>query len=207
MSSILKVGLTGGIGSGKSTVGRVMELLGAALYDSDSRAKWLMANDAELRAGVERLMGAEVYPCRGGSEWLPDRALIASRIFADSRVRGALNAIIHPAVERDFEQWSNHVAATASVPYVVQESAILIEAGVWRRMDCVVVVAAPEELRIRRVMARDAASQEHVQTRIAAQVSDRERLSHADYLLTADDHQLLLPQILKLHRTLLMRCR
>lgn len=207
MSSILRVGLTGGIGSGKSTVGRVMELLGVAVYDSDVRAKWLMANDVELRHEVEKLFGADVYPCRSGAEWLPDRALIAGRIFADRQVREELNGIVHPAVERDFERWSSGIEATGAAPYVVQESAILIEAGVWRLMDCVVVVTAPEELRMQRVVARDSASHEQIRARMVAQISDSERLTHADYCLAADDHQLLLTQVLKLHEVLLIRAQ
>lgn len=200
MGRLLRVGLTGGIGSGKSTVARLLEMMGAEVYTADDRAKALMAEDAGLRRNIVGLLGPEAYSADGGSL---NRAYIASQVFGDSDKLAALNALVHPAVERDFGSWAARWDGAAQRPaYVVEEAAVLIESGGWQRMDCVVVVTAPLEVRLRRVMRRDGASREEAERRVRAQMDEKVRLGYADYLLAADEKRLLIPQTIRLHEAL-----
>lgn len=187
---MIKIGITGGIGSGKSTVCRIFSLLGVPVYDSDSNARRLMNADPEVTARIRSLFGEGTY--RDGEL---DRRLLASRIFADGKLRGELNRIVHPAVSRDFLDWAQRQRG----PYVLQEAAILFESGAWRDMDAVVAVSAPEPVRIRRAMRRDSSSEEAVRARMAAQIGEAERVERADYVILADDRELVVPQVLSLH--------
>lgn len=187
---MIKIGITGGIGSGKSTVCRIFSLLGVPVYDSDSNARRLMNADPEVTARIRSLFGEGAY--RDGEL---DRRLLASRIFADGKLRGELNRIVHPAVSRDFLDWAQRQRG----PYVLQEAAILFESGAWRDMDAVVAVSAPEPVRIRRAMRRDSSSEEAVRARMAAQIGEAERVERADYVILADDRELVVPQVLSLH--------
>lgn len=187
---MIKIGITGGIGSGKSTVCRIFSLLGVPVYDSDSNARRLMNADPEVTARIRSLFGEGAY--RDGEL---DRRLLASRIFADGKLRGELNRIVHPAVSRDFLDWAQRQRG----PYVLQEAAILFESGAWRDMDAVVAVSAPEPVRIRRTMRRDSSSEEAVRARMAAQIGEAERVGRADYVILADDRELVVPQVLSLH--------
>ena len=187
---MIKIGITGGIGSGKSTVCRIFSLLGVPVYDSDSNARRLMNADPEVTARIRSLFGEGTY--RDGEL---DRRLLASRIFANGKLRGELNRIVHPAVSRDFLDWAQRQRG----PYVLQEAAILFESGAWRDMDAVVAVSAPEPVRIRRAMRRDSSSEEAVRARMAAQIGEAERVERADYVILADDRELVVPQVLSLH--------
>lgn len=190
---MMKVGITGGIGSGKSIVCRIFALLGIPVYDSDSRAKKLMNSDPKLIAGIRGLFGEEAY--RDGQL---DRKYIASRVFGHPRQLEALNALVHPAVKADFRQWAERQKA----PYVIEENAILFESGFYRDTDKTVAVSAPEALRIRRTRLRDGVTEEAVRMRMANQMSEPERLARVDYVLYSDEKQLLIPQVLNLHETL-----
>ncbi len=192
---MIKVGLTGGIGSGKSTVCRFFALLGIPCYDSDAEAKRLMDTDAQLRERITELFGEQAYTSAGPL----DRAYLASRVFGDALLLGALNAAVHPAVAADFVRWAERQKA----PYVIEESAILFESGADKHVDRSVAVIAPEELRLERVCRRDGRSPEQVRARMAHQLSDEQRASRSDYVLRSDDRELLIPQILALHQTLL----
>lgn len=192
---MIRVGLTGGIGSGKTTVARVLEQLGVPVYYADVRGRWLSDNDPEVRLKIKALFGEEAYRPEGSL----DRAYIAGKVFADKALLERLNAIVHPAVRRDYRTWA---ARHEEVPYTVMETAILFESGFEREVQRVVVVTAPEELRIARTVRRDGSDETAVRARIAAQMSDDERLAKADDVLQADDRELLIPQILKLHRQL-----
>lgn len=199
MGRLLRVGLTGGIGSGKSTVARLLGLMGAAVYVADDRAKALMVSDPELRSGIVELFGKQAYSADGTL----DRAFVASQVFGHPDKLAALNALVHPAVERDFAAWvSEQETALPRPAYAVEEAAVLVESGAWRRMDCVVAVTAPLEVRIARVMRRDSVSEAAAKARIAAQLSDAERTKYADYLLEADEKHLLVPQAAELHAAL-----
>lgn len=188
-----KVGITGGIGSGKSTVTRILEELGVAIYIADDRAKELMVEQKELRNTLIERFGADVYV-----EGKLNRAYLAERVFGNAEELKALNAIVHPAVMRDFDVWAESQAS----PYVVIESAILFEAGLDDRVDCVVSILAPEELRIERAMARDGASREDIERRIANQISDDERSERSKYAIVNITLEDLEEDVEQLHRRL-----
>ena len=187
---MIKIGITGGIGSGKSTVCRVFSLLGIAVYDSDSRARRLMQTDPDVVRRIEALFGDGIY--RGGTL---DRKEAAARIFGDDSLRTALNAIVHPAVEADFLRWAERQTGH----YVIQEAAVLFESGIWKHMDAIVAVTAPEAVRIRRVRRRDRCDENAVRARMTAQIGEEERIARSDYTIRNDGCEPIIPQIMKLH--------
>ncbi len=189
-----KVGITGGIGSGKSVVCRLLGERGVAVYDADSRAKGLMATSKELREALIEAFGVEVFTSEG-----VNRGYLAARVFSDVEQLQRLNAIVHPAVMEDFDRW----AEAQQGRYVVLESAILFEAGLESRVDATVAVMAPEELRVERVMARDGATKEQVLARINNQMSDDERADRAKYGVVNIDIEDLEEDVEQLHRRLL----
>lgn len=158
-----KVGVTGGIGSGKSTVCRLFAERGIAVYDSDSQAKRLMEESDTLRAALVGAFGTECY-----AEGRLNRRYLAGRVFGDAEALARLNALVHPAVREDFRMW----AERQSGPYVILESAILFEAGFENEVDTTLAVLAPAEERIKRCMERDGASREEVLRRMASQTDD-----------------------------------
>lgn len=172
---MIRVGVTGGIGSGKSTVCRLLAERGVPVYDSDSEAKRLMGEDPMLRAALIEAFGSETF--RDG---VLNRRYLADTVFRDRERLGRLEALVHPCVKRDFERW---VAEHAAEPYVVLECAILYESGMDAAVDRVVAVVAPEELRFVRVNARDGASAEEIRRRMAAQLSDDALRERADYTI------------------------
>lgn len=188
-----KVGITGGIGSGKSTVCRMLAERGVALYDADSRAKELMATSEALRKMLIENFGAETFNAEG-----LNRAYLAGRVFNDAEQLRLLNSIVHPAVIADFEAW----AEAQEGNYVVFESAILFEAGLEDRVDVVVAVMAPESLRVERVMARDGHSSDQVMARINNQMSDDERSDRSKYSIVNIDVEDLEEDVEQLHRRL-----
>lgn len=188
-----KVGITGGIGSGKSLVADMLLKRGVALYSSDSRAKELMASDPELRQQLVERFGSEVFSAEG-----LNRAYLAERVFASDEELKALNAIVHPRVMADFEQW----AEKQSGDYVVLESAILYESGFDGAVDIVVAIMAPEELRIERVIKRDGVTKEQVEERMRHQLSDEERCNRAKYAIVNIELDELEEDVEQLHRRL-----
>lgn len=190
---MFKVGLTGGIGSGKSKVAELLSNRGVAVYDSDSRAKALMANDEALRAELVETFGAECYTDVG-----LNRAWLAERVFNNEEELRRLNAIVHPAVMRDFAAW----AEIQEGDYVIMESAILLEAGLESHVDVVVAVMAPKELRLQRAMQRDGASEAQIEERMRNQMSDDERTERAKYAIVNIDLEELEEDVEQLHRRL-----
>ena len=188
-----KVGITGGIGSGKSTVCAILAEFGVAVYDSDSRAKRLMNEDNTLRERLVERFGSEVYCVEG-----LNRIYLAERVFGNPEELKALNAIVHPAVMDDFDRW----ALEQEGSYVVLESAILFEASLDRRVDVSVAVMAPEELRIERAMQRDGAQREQIVARINNQISDQERVERAKYTIVNIDIDNLRSDVEQLHHRL-----
>lgn len=188
-----KVGITGGIGSGKSTVCAILEEMGVAVYNSDARAKELMTTSATLREAIVARFGAECYTSEG-----LNRGYLAERVFGDAAELTALNSLVHPAVMADFEAWAERQEGS----YVVFESAILFEAGLEQRVDMAVAVLSPEELRIERAMRRDGASREQVVARIRRQLSDDERADRAKYAIVNVDLEELREDVEQLHRRL-----
>lgn len=188
-----KVGLTGGIGSGKSKVAELLRNMGVAVYDSDTRAKALMANDTALREALIEAFGAECYTSEG-----LNRPWLAERVFNTPDELKRLNAIVHPAVMLDFAEW----AMQQSGEYVVMESAILLEAGLESHVDVVVAVMAPRELRLERAMRRDGATREQIEARMYNQITDEERTERSKYAIVNIALDDLEEDVEQLHRRL-----
>lgn len=189
---MLKVGITGGIGSGKSTVCNIFAQLGVPVFNADSAAKQLMQTDSELASALKISFGDDVF----NSENELNRKKLAGIVFADKNKLSLLNNLVHPAVAKDFDKWTQiHPGAS----YVLKEAAILFESGANKGLDYVITVSAPEELRFKRVMKRDTANLEQVKSRAQNQLEEEERNKLSDFTLVNDEQQLLLPQVLKLH--------
>ena len=189
---MLQIGLTGGIGSGKSLAGRIFSMLGVPVYQSDTAAKRLYDTDPQLREEVKALFGKTVY----GVDGKLNRAMLAKIIFANSDNLAKINAIVHPAVVRDFKRFA--ASLNKSVPYLIQETAILYEADLERVFDAVINVYAPEDLRINRIVARGGDG-EDARRRIAFQMPDKIKIERADYNIINDDKHLITPQIINIH--------
>ena len=170
---MLKVGITGGIGSGKSTITSLFHDLGVPIYNSDERAKWLLSNDVDLMDQIKILFGQESY-----SNNKLNRAHIANIVFQDNDMLKELNAIVHPLVKIDFENW---LLLQKKEPLVIKEAAILIESGAYKELDVLIVVLADKKTRIKRVINRDNVSKEDVEKRMETQISDSERLKFANF--------------------------
>ncbi|WP_223653500.1 dephospho-CoA kinase [Hymenobacter psoromatis] len=193
---MLRIGITGGIGSGKSVVASVFAALGAPVYDSDGRAKWLMAHDTRLREQLRAAFGAEAYDAAGQL----NRPYLARVAFNDAAQLARLNALVHPCVGKDFAAWSAAQAA-ASRPYLLKEAALLYESGAYRGLDGIIAVFAPAGVRVARVRQRDVhRSAAEVEAIMAKQLSEEEMLARADYVIYNDDSQLVLPQVLALDK-------
>ena len=191
-----RIGITGGIGSGKSIVSRVFAALGVPVYDSDSRAKWVMANDMALREQLQAAFGAETYDAAGQL----NRPYLAQVAFNDATQLARLNVLVHPRVGDDFAIWTA-AQATAGHAYILKEAALLYESGAYKSLDAIITVFAPPEVRLARVQSRDAhRSAAEVQAIMDKQLSEEEKLQRADYVVYNDDSQLVLPQVLALDK-------
>lgn len=185
------VGLTGGIGSGKSMVAQVFVLLGWKHFNSDQAAKDLYY-EPSIKSQVKHLLGENAYQSNGAL----NTTYISSTVFAEPTLLKALNAIIHPAVGEKFEAFC---LANANA-FIIKESALLIETGLYKKMDKLVVVAAPEELRIRRAMERDRLSREMVIGKLNNQMSQEEKIKKADAIIVNDEQHSLIEQVMQLHQ-------
>jgi dephospho-CoA kinase len=198
-SKVLRVGITGGIGSGKTTVCRIFnEALGIPIFYADIWAKKLLNFDPVLRKSIIDLFGAEAYTSNG--EY--NRAYVAKIAFSDSDKLSALNALVHPAVEAESLEWHKH-QAELGCPYTLKEAALIVESGGHKHLDFLIAVTAPEDLRIQRVMERDHISEAQVLARIQGQLPESEKLKLADFIIVNDGLQLLLPQVWDVHQSLL----
>ncbi len=196
---MMRVGLTGNIGSGKTTVCRLFEMLGVPVYYADERGKHVLAS-AEVARQVKARFGAE-YLLKDGS---PDRKKLAHLVFNDQDKLNQLNAIIHPKVQEDFEKW---VALHHDSPYVIMEAAILFETGRNRDFDKVILVTAPEGLRIERVCRRDNVIAKDVISRMKNQWDEARKMPLADFIIRNDEKELLMPQAKEVHDQLINACR
>ena len=188
------VGVTGGIGSGKSTVAHIFNALGVPVYNSDIRSKELLNTNSELKSRLIEQFGEEIYTSSG-----VDRKHFASIIFKDNKLLEISNSIIHPYVKKDFEDW----VSAQSFTYSIKESAILFETAIYKQLDKIVLVTAPEELRIKRVVERDQTPEEVVLERIKNQWEDAKKIPLADFTILNNETELLLPQVLNIHQALL----
>ena len=194
---MLRIGITGGIGSGKSTASRLFHALGVPVYDADSRARWLMENDTALRQQLTDAFGPTTYDLAGRL----NRPVLAGTVFSNPERLAQLNALVHPHVGTDFERWAA-AQQQAGYAYVLKEAALLFEAGSYKQLDRIITVFAPLAVRQTRVLQRDPhRSATDVQAIMAKQLSEVEKVQRADYVLTNDDVQPLLPQALALHAT------
>ncbi|UOQ68534.1 dephospho-CoA kinase [Hymenobacter volaticus] len=190
-----RIGITGGIGSGKSIVCRLFQVLGAPVYDSDARAKWLMGHDALLRDELTAAFGPATFDATGQL----DRVYLARVAFADSAQLARLNALVHPAVGRDFEAWANARRAEGH-GYLLKEAALLYESGAYQQLDQIITVFAPQPVRQARVLRRDPhRTLDDVLAIIGKQMSEEEKVQRAQHVVYNDDEQLLIPQVLALH--------
>ncbi len=193
-----KIGITGGIGTGKTTVCKMLEKLGVPVYYADDRAKWLMHHDENLKNSLIDAFGDNVYDSTGQL----DRAYLGGIVFNDRSKLDILNSIVHPAVFQDGKLWQEEQEARG-VPYSLKEAALLFETGSYQLLDKIIVVAAPEEIRIKRVMSRDNISREEVLARINKQMPQAEKIQRADYVIENIDLDKLELDVKKIHQQLL----
>lgn len=191
---MMVIGLTGGIGSGKTTVAGFFKERGIPVYIADDAGKRLMSTSVEIRNSIIELFGAEAY--KGDT---PDRKLIASKVFNDKEQLSKLNQIIHPAVEKDFKEW----LSDQSSEYVIYEAAILFEAGGYKKCDYSILVTAPKKLRIQRLQKRDDSSVEEIQERMNNQWSDEKKSKMADFLINNEELAQTKLQVEHIHQEIL----
>ncbi|HOW25708.1 MAG TPA: dephospho-CoA kinase [Bacteroidales bacterium] len=194
---MLKVGLTGSIGSGKTLVARILENLGIEVFYADTEAKMLL-RDPEVKAGIVHYFGDRILDEH--SQIVNKR--LAAIVFNDPPSLLKLNAIIHPRVRQRLLQWFE---SRGPIPYAVQEAAILFESGFSKECDTIVTVSAPEEIRIQRVMERDHIDREEVLLRMKNQLTDLEKCKRADFVITNDGKRMVIPQVLKVHGELIRK--
>jgi dephospho-CoA kinase len=189
---VRQIGITGGIGSGKSLVCKIFQSLGVPVYDADSRAKALMTTDGILISGIKKEFGNLSYNTDGTL----NRKHIGEAAFRDPDKLKALDELVHPRVAFDYAKWAN----SQSHPYIVKEAALLFEAGSYKMLDKIIVVSAPESLRVKRVVARDPnRTEQMVRDIIKNQMTDSEKTKRADFIVVNDESQLVIPQVLALH--------
>lgn len=196
---MIKVGLTGGIGSGKTTVARIFSILGIPVFSADEAGKRLMAEDSNLAGAIMDVFGRDVYRRSASGVLQPDRKKIAAIVFSHTEKLAQLNALVHPAVIRAFEVW----ALQQESPYVIKESALLFESDAYKHSNLNITVTAPREERITRVMKRDGVEREKVISRMEHQLPEEEKVTRADFVVKNDDSSLVIPQVLSIHRLLL----
>ena len=188
-----KIGITGGIGSGKTTVCKIFESLHIPIYYADDRAKALMTQDAKLVKHIKKLLGDAAY----FNDGTLNRQHIAKIVFSQPKKLAKLNALVHPAVAKDGEIWQQ---SHSLVPYTLKEAALLIESGGYQSLDYLITVWAPKELRINRVMSRDGMTRAEVVARINKQMPEFEKLKIADYVILNDGKKSLVQQVWRLHQ-------
>lgn len=190
---MLKIGITGGIGSGKTTVCKVFEIFGIPVFYADTVAKSIMHTDNLLKQDIVKSFGEKSYSEQGEL----NRQYISTIVFKNKLELEKLNALVHPAVFRAFDVW---VASREASPYVIKEAALLFESDSFKMCDQSVLVRSPEASRIERIKARDGITTEEIRSRMSRQFSDEVKEKLADHILINDESRLLIPQILDLHK-------
>lgn len=186
------IGITGGIGSGKSLICKIFSTMNIPIYDADSRAKYLINNDLSLKKSIRSLLGENAYTTSG--EY--NRKWVASQVFDNPDLLKQLNSLVHPCVHKDAHEW---VKKFPNSPFLLYEAALMKAAGDNNFFDKVIVVNAPIDLRIKRIQARDKRSEQEIRDIMARQISDEERLKIADYVIENDDNKPVLEQVLGLY--------
>ena len=189
-----RIGLTGGIGSGKSTVAQIFELLGIPVYYADAASKRLMNEDDELKNKIKNAFGKDVYI---NNEL--NRKYLSELVFNDSEKVNLLNSLVHPATIKDALQWMQMQKA----PYIIKEAALIFESGSNKYLDYVIGVEAPQALRIQRTMDRDNISAQQVEDRMSKQMDEYEKMRLCDFVIVNDEQQLVIPQVIFLHEKFL----
>ncbi len=193
----LKIGVTGGIGAGKSIVCSVFQVLGIPCFNADDVSKELLGTSTKVIEAVKQLLGDKAYTDEG----VPDRKYIAGQVFNDETKLKSINRILHPEVEAAFQLWANDLHA---FPYVIKEAALLFESGSYKKLDKILLVTAPREVRIDRVIKRDPHRQTaQIESIIEQQLPDQEKIKRADFIVNNDEKSLIIPQILKIHENLI----
>ncbi len=190
---MLRIGVTGGIGAGKTSVCRVFEILGIPVFYADEESKQLLS-DPILKLEVIKLLGKNVY-----SNEVADRKKIANIVFNDKEILESFNAIMHPAVSHRFKSW---IERQHNVPYIIKEAALIFEAGLEKDLNKIIIVAAPMDLRIRRIQRRDGITEEQALLRMQNQWPQEEKIKLSDFLIDNNNEQPIIPQILSLHEEL-----
>ncbi len=188
---MLKIGLTGGIGGGKSTVAKVFEVLGMPVYYADDAAKKLMNEEGPLKQQIQKIFGATAY--RNGQL---DRKYVADIVFKKPDKLQLLNALVHPATINDAQKWMQRQRTS----YAIKEAALIFESGAQQQLDYVIGVFAPTPLRIQRTMQRDGITEEEVIARINKQLDENSKMQLCDFVIINDEEQLLIPQVVEVHK-------
>ncbi len=189
------IGLTGGIGSGKSLVSSVFYKLGIPIYNADYEAKKLSNSDCIIKNELTKLFGKSIYTNKNEI----NKKLLSSIIFNDKDALNKVNSIIHPIVRQHFINWTNNYK---NKKYIIKEAAIMFESGAYKDMDSIITISAPIDIRIKRVIKRDNVERKQVENRIKNQMNEEERIKKSDYIIYNDEKKLLLAQILKIHNKL-----
>lgn len=196
-----QVGITGGIGAGKSLVSRIFKSLGIPVYDADSRAKFVMTTDGILVAQIKKEFGELSFAADGSL----NRSYLSSVVFNNPERLSVLNSLVHPRVAEDYRNW---VSTHDDYPYVIKEAALLYESGSFKTLDKVILVSVPTDLRVQRVLKRDAGrSEDEIRNIIAKQLPEEEKLKKADAVIWNDETKLVIPQVLILHEQFLFESK
>jgi dephospho-CoA kinase len=191
---MIKVGITGGIGSGKTLICKIFEKLGAPVFYADQEAKKILNKDRQVIEKIKHTFGQEIYDKNG-----INKANLANIIFNDSEALDKINGIVHPVVKDYFKEWLN----TVDYPYAIEEAAILLETGSHQDLDYTILVYAPRELRISRAMQRDGATRTDIENRMKNQIADEEKFKKVNYVIYNDDSRMIIPQVLEIHEQLM----
>lgn len=190
-----KIGITGGIGSGKSTVCRIFETLGIPVYDADTQAKKIMITDMAVKCQIRELIGKDAYYRNGKL----NKDYVSSKIFSNKSLLQGISQIVHPAVNNDSLRWMEQHKLNKMIPYVIKEAALLIESGNYKALDKLIVVTCPEGIRIQRVIDRDKLTYEEVKRKVDSQIAESEKLRFADFIIVNDGTMSIIQQVRTIH--------
>jgi len=194
-NKVLRVGITGGIGSGKTVVAKIFEVLGIPVYNADERARWIQENNQDVIKDTKALFGEDAY-----LNGKLNRTFISNQVFKDKEKLAQLNQIVHPKVGEDFERWAKE---RASYPYVLKEAALFFEAGSHKDMDLMITVVSPLDIRIKRIVKRDPQrTEEDIRSIISKQLPEEEKVKLSDFVIYNDEEHPLIPQVLNLDQML-----